>query len=115
MISALWNLSIRTQALLQRYAPTNRLLNRLRRRENLRWGVPAMLIGIAYLAAAIGASYLVVQQGWSEWLYLVFLLFFYNGFKFIFFGPWSLVLLARARREERPSCQRAFGDSAHEL
>ncbi|MEV0573168.1 sulfate permease [Micrococcus luteus] len=100
MISAIWNLSIRTHALLQRYAPTNRLLNRLRRRENLRWGAPAMLIGIAYLAAAVGAAYLV-QQGWTEWLHLVFLLFFYNGLKFIIFGPWSLVLLTRARVRER--------------
>lgn len=105
MISAIWNLSIRTHALLQRYAPTNRILNRLRRRENLRWGVPAMLIGIAYLAAAIGVSFLV-QRGWTEWLYLVFLLFFYNGLKFIIFGPWSLILLTRARRGERHASTR---------
>lgn len=100
MFTGLWNLSIRTHALLQRYAPTNRLLNRLRTREGLRWGVPAMLLGVAYMAAAVGCAALV-QNGWTEWLYLPFVLFFYNGLKFLIFGPWSLVLLARARLRER--------------
>ncbi|GAB2645605.1 hypothetical protein GCM10027169_12100 [Gordonia jinhuaensis] len=100
MFTGLWNLSVRTHTLLQRYAPTNRLLNRLRTREWLRWGVPAMLLGVAYLAAAVGCAVLV-QHGWTEWLYLPFLLFFYNALKFLIFGPWSLVLLARIRLRER--------------
>lgn len=100
MFTGLWNASVRTHSLPQRYAPTNRLLNRLRTREGLRWGVPAMLLGLAYLAAAVGCAALV-QARWTGWLYLPFLLFFYNALKFLIFGPWSLVLLARARLRER--------------
>ncbi|WHS29100.1 hypothetical protein [Auritidibacter ignavus] len=59
-----------------------------------------MLLGVAYLAAAVGCAALV-QNDWTEWLYLPFLLFFYNALKFLIFGPWSLVLLARARLRER--------------
>lgn len=101
MFTSLWNLSVRTHDLLQRKAPTNRLINRLRRRDGLRWGVPAMLIGVAYLAAACGLV-LLINAGWTEWLYLPFLLCFWNGAKFIVFGPISVVLLLRARwREHR--------------
>ncbi|MBC9936024.1 MULTISPECIES: hypothetical protein [unclassified Leucobacter] len=52
LIPRLWNLSIRTRNLLNRYAPTNLLLNKLRERHSLKWGIPAMLIGIAYIAIA---------------------------------------------------------------
>ena len=100
MFTGLWNLSVHTHTFLQRYAPTNRLLRRLRTRDGLKWGVPAMLLGAAYMAAAVGCR-LLVQNGWTEWLYLPFLLFFYNGLKFLIFGPWSLVLLGRARLRKR--------------
>jgi hypothetical protein len=39
----------------------------------------------------------LVESGWSERLYPLVLLFLWNGLKFFFFGPWSLVLLARVR------------------
>ncbi len=100
MFTGLWNVSVRTHTLLQERAPTNRLLNRLRSREGMRWGVPFMLLGVAYMGAAAGCAALV-NAGWTEWLYLPFLLFFYNGLKFLIFGPWSLVLLWRARHRER--------------
>ena len=47
MFTGLWNVSVRTHTLLQERAPTNRLLNRLRSREGMRWGVPFMLLGVA--------------------------------------------------------------------
>lgn len=101
MLAFLWNLSVRTHDLLQRRAPTNILINRLRQRDGLRWGVPAMLIGVAYLAAAAGLRALI-EAGWTEWLYLPFLLCAWNGIKLILFGPISVVLLLRARwREHR--------------
>ncbi|KAB1658133.1 sulfate permease [Pseudoclavibacter sp. CFCC 11306] len=79
--------------------PTNRLLDWLRRRENLRWGIPFMLLGAAYIFTAAICTTLI-NQGWSEWLYLAFALCFYNGLKLLLFGPWSLILLARAWTRE---------------
>lgn len=109
MLTLLWNLSTHTYILLQ-HAPSNRLLNRLRTRDGLRWGTPAMLIGVAYLAAASGCVHLI-DHGATEWLYLPFLLFFYNGLKFLLFGPWSLVLLAAVRWREHRLCTGARGVS----
>lgn len=99
LIPRLWNLSIRTRNLLNRYAPTNILLNKLRGRRGLKWGIPAMLIGVAYIAIAAIVTTLI-GHGWSQWLYVIFFLCLYNGLKFLLFGPWSLVLLARARMQE---------------
>lgn len=106
MFTRLLNFSVRTHDFLQRKAPTNQLINRLRRRDGLRWGVPAMLIGVAYLAAASGLL-LLVEAGWTEWLYLPFLLFFWNGTKLVLFGPISVVLLVRTRWRERRARRRA--------
>ena len=44
MIRLLWTLSARTGYYLRRYMPTNRLLDAIRRRRNLKWGIPAMLL-----------------------------------------------------------------------
>lgn len=105
MMTTLWNLSIRTILLLRR-TPVNRLLDKIRTRQGLKWGVPAMLIGVLYfLAAAICTA--LIDDGWSTWLYLLFLLFAYNGMKFILMGPISLILLARARTREATARHRA--------
>jgi hypothetical protein len=99
LIPRLWNLSIRTRNLLNRYAPTNILLNKLRGRRGLKWGIPAMLIGVACLAIAAIITTLI-GHGWSPWLYLIFFLCLYNGLKLLLFGPWNVVLLLRARIAE---------------
>ena len=44
-------LSARVYGLL-RYAPTNLLLDAIRTRRGLKWGVPAMLLALPYLYAA---------------------------------------------------------------
>lgn len=104
MFTGLWNLSVRMYVLLQRYAPTNRLINHLRIRDRLRWGAPAMLLAVPYMAVAVGCV-LLIEHGWTEWLYLPFLLCFYNALKFLIFGPISLVLLARAHFREHDARQ----------
>lgn len=106
LIPRLWTLSIRTRNLLHRYAPTNILLTRFRSRRGLKWGIPAMLIGAAYIVLAAIITTLI-GHGWSEWLYLLFFLCLYNGLKFLLFGPWSVVLLARARVREARTRQPA--------
>ncbi|WP_182355137.1 hypothetical protein [Flaviflexus huanghaiensis] len=99
LLNRLWNASIHTRTFLRRWMPTNFLLDALRTRRGLRWGVPAMLLGLVYLLEAVTCTGLI-QQGWSKWLYLVFFLTLWNALKFLFFGPWSLVLLVRARGRE---------------
>ena len=91
-------LTYRLHPLLQR-APTNRLLTWLRRRDRLRFGVPFMLLGVGYLLAAAALS-VWIRGGGPEWLHLLVLLGVWNGFKFLAFGPVSLVLLIRARIRE---------------
>ncbi|MBU1250541.1 MAG: sulfate permease [Actinobacteria bacterium] len=99
MISRLWNASIRTRAFLRRWMPTNILLDKIRTRTGLKWGIPAMLLGGIYLLAAVYCVTLI-DQGWSEWLYLVFFLLLWNSLKFILMGPISVILLARVRIQE---------------
>jgi len=99
LIRTLWTLSVRTRTFLRRWMPTNVLLDRLRTRRGLKWGVPAMVLGVAYfLAAAVTVT--LINGDWSPWLYIVFALCVWNALKFVFFGPISLLLLARARVHE---------------
>lgn len=99
MLAISMRLAIALHAFLQ-YAPTNLLLSRLRSRYGLKWGVPAMLLGVAYfLAAAILTGWL--HDDGPSWLNLLVPLGIWNGLKFVVFGPISLLLLARARIAER--------------
>ncbi|WP_182048912.1 hypothetical protein [Changpingibacter yushuensis] len=102
LLNRLWNASIHTRIFLRHWMPTNILLDKLRTRRGLKWGIPAMLLGVVHLLIAVTCTGLI-EQGWSKWLYLVFFLALWNALKFFFFGPWSLVLLARARAREMRS------------
>lgn len=100
MFRLLWNLSIRVRLFLWTYMPTNILLNALRTRRGLKWGVPAMLIAVPYL---LGAWLLTVwiADGGPGWLNLLVLLFIWNAPKFLVNGPITLIALIRARIAER--------------
>lgn len=83
-----------------RYAPTNLLLNAIRTRRGLKWGVPAMLLaGVYFYAAAICTT--IINDGGPGWLHLLVLVFVWNAFKFLWNGPVSLIQLVRRRRQER--------------
>lgn len=113
LIRTLWTLSVRTRILLRRWMPTNILLDNLRTRHGLKWGVPAMGLGLACLLIA-AASITLIDEGWSQGLYIVFALCLWNALKFLLFGPISLLLLARARVHEhraRRDLQRSSADS----
>lgn len=99
LLTRLWNASIHTRIFVRTWMPTNILLDKLRTRRGLKWGIPAMLLGVVYLLIAVTCTELI-EQGWTKWLYLVFFLALWNALKFLFFGPWSLVLLVRVRRQE---------------
>ena len=83
-----------------RYAPTNLLLNAIRTRCGLKWGVPAMLLAVPYLyAAAICTT--IINDGGPGWLYLLVLLLVWNAFRFLWIGPVSLIQLISVRAGER--------------
>lgn len=107
MIRALWARSVRTRYILGRHMPTNILLDLIRTRLGLKWGVPAMLLATPYLLTASIFTNLVADGG-PGWLNLLVLLLVWNALKFVAIGPVSVVNLVTVRVRER----RAHG---HEL
>lgn len=99
MIRLLWTLSVRTRVFLRRYMPTNILLDKIRTRRGLKWGVPAMLIAVPYLLIASPLAAAVADDG-PGWLNILVVLFLWNAAKFAFIGPVTLILLARTRLHE---------------
>lgn len=96
MTRVIWTVSAHIRLYLRRYMPTNRLLDALRRRRNLKWGIPAMLLAVPYLLiASICTDALAV--GAPGWLHLIVLWAAWNAMKFIIMGAVSLILLICAR------------------
>lgn len=96
MIRLIWTLGAHTRYYLRRYMPTNRLLDAIRRRPNLKWGIPAMLLAAPYLLIASICTN-ALADGAPGWLHLVVLWAVWNAMKFITMGPVSLILLIRGR------------------
>ena len=100
MIRLLWTASVEVRYFLRRYMPSNIVLDVLRTRQGLKWGIPAMLLAVPYFyAAAICTT--TINDGGPGWLYLLVLLFVWNAFKFLWIGPASAVQLASARVRSR--------------
>ncbi|MDO5676168.1 MAG: sulfate permease [Propionibacteriaceae bacterium] len=99
LIQGLWNASVCTRSFLRRRMPTNVLLDKIRNRRGLKWGIPAMFLGGAYIFLA-AVCITLIDQGWNKALYLLFLLLLWNGLKFLWIGPVRLVLLVRVRAQE---------------
>lgn len=106
MIRQLWTVSVHTRAFLRRYMPTNILLDAIRTRRGLKWGVPAMLLAVPYLLAASAFTALIADGG-PGWLHILVLLFLWNTMKIIIMGPVSVVLLVRVRVQEAVERTRA--------
>ena len=100
MFRLLWAASVHTRSFLRRYMPTNILLDAIRTRRGLKWGVPAMLMAVPYLIAASTCAVWVANGG-PGWANVFVLLFGWNALKFIVMGPISVVLLVRARVADR--------------
>lgn len=99
MIRLILTVSSFIYAVLQRYAPTNIVLGRIRRRRGLKWGVPAMLLAALYVVLAYWCSS-AIGDGAPGWLHLVILMCLWNALKFVAIGPISVALLIRARHDE---------------
>jgi hypothetical protein len=100
MIRLLWAVSPVIRDFLARWMPTNRLLAAIRTRRGLKWGVPAMGLGVLYWLAAATLT-AVIREGGPAWLNALVLLFCWNGLKFMWIGPVSVVVLVRAVWAER--------------
>ena len=100
MFRLIWIASIHTRDFLHRYMPTNIVLDKLRTRLGLKWGAAAMLLAIPYLAVAKILT-ILIDRGAPGWFHLLVLLCIWNAFKFLVIGPVSVVLLVRARADER--------------
>lgn len=100
MFRLIWALSVRTRYFLRRYMPTNILLDAIRTRRGLRWGVPAMVLAIPYLYAASICAQLA-ENGGPGWLHLLVLLFIWNALKMAWIGPMSAFELLRVRIVKR--------------
>ncbi|MCT3011422.1 sulfate permease [Propionibacterium freudenreichii] len=99
MLRLLWAASVHTRYFLRRCMPTNILLDAIRTRHGLRWGIPAMLLAAPYLLAASICTNLIADGG-PGWLNLLVLLFCWNSLKILIMGPVSLILLIRMRIQE---------------
>lgn len=100
MIRLLWTASVNIRRFLRRYMPSNILLDRIRTRRGLRWGILTMLLALPYLAIAYWAS-VVVDSGGPGWFNLLVILGIWNALKMLGIGPMSLVVLLDIRRRER--------------
>ena len=100
MIRLLWTASAEVRYFLRRYMPSNILLDLIRTRRGLKWGVPAMLLAIPYFGVAYWCT-TVLGNGGPGWLHLVVLICVWSGFKMLWIGPVSLLHLLRARTNER--------------
>ena len=98
LLTRLWNASIRTRRFLRRWMPTNILLDKIRTRRGLKWGIPAMLLAVPYFLIAITLAN-HIQSGGPGWLNLIVLLTIWNGIKMLWLGPISLIKLARVRAQ----------------
>jgi hypothetical protein len=99
MFRIIWVISIHLRNFMRRYMPTNILLDAIRTRRGLKWGVPAMLLAIPYLFAASTCTALI-DGGAYRWLYVVALVWIWNALKFIVTGPVSVVLLLQCKRAQ---------------
>lgn len=86
MFRLIWIVSIHTRDFLHHYMPTNIVLDKLRTRRGLKWGVPAMLLAIPCLAAG-NVMTVLIGRGAPGWFHLLVLLCIWNAFKFLIMGP----------------------------
>ncbi len=100
MIRLLTIVSIHIRDFMRRYTPSNILLDLIRTRRGLKWGVPAMLLAIPYFAVAYWCT-TFIGNGGPGWLNLVVLICVWSGLKMLWIGPVSLIHLLRARVSER--------------
>ncbi|MGX5695109.1 sulfate permease [Agromyces soli] len=97
MFAIVFAMTVRTATFLHRFMPTSILLDAVHTRRGLKWGVPAMLLAVPYLLAAVASTGLTERGGWYS---LLALLCVWNAYKFLVAGPVTFVRLLRVRARE---------------
>ncbi len=97
MFALVWTMSVRTGVFIRRFMPTSILLDAIHARRGLKWGVPAMLLAIPYLLAAVAFAGMTEHGGWFS---VLALLCVWDAFKLLVAGPATLVRLMRVRARE---------------
>lgn len=105
MIRLLWTASTNIRYAMRRYLPSNVLLDAIRTRRGLKWGVPAMLLAIPYLLLADLCVRLIADGG-PGWLHLVVLVCIWSALKMLWIGPVSIFLLVGSRVREFRAARR---------
>ena len=103
MIRLLMVASIAIHDYLTRYMPTNKIRDRVYTREGLKWGIPAVLLAVPYFGIALWLSR-IIETGAPGWLNVAVLICLWCGFKMLWLGPISVVMLIRARIREWAQC-----------
>ena len=96
---------------LRPWIPSTILLDRFRTQRDPKWGLWAMLVGVAYFGAAYGCTVLI-DNGSPEWLHLFVLIGICEGFRFLFHGFGIYLRLCAARRKERRVARDANGQAS---
>lgn len=99
MFRLIWIASIHIRSFMRRWMPSNIVLDKVRTRRGLKWGVPAMLLAIPYLYLTSLLA-IIVRDGGPGWLNLFVLIALWSALKMLWIGPVSLILLARVRIHE---------------
>lgn len=110
MLRTIWIASMHTRTFMRRYMPTNILIDAIRTRRGLKWGIPAMLLAIPYLYVAATCR-TRLEHGGPGWLHLIVLVCIWNALKMLWLGPVSVLLLTRVRGLER-AARRALDSEA---
>lgn len=100
MFRLIWIISIYVRSFMRRFMPSNVVITALRTRGGLKWAAPAMLLAVPYLYAASFLTALI-NDGASNWFYVVSLACIWNALKFIANGIMCTGLLVRVRLHER--------------
>ncbi len=109
LLNLVARVTIGTYNLLQKYAPSNRLLRTLRQRSDRYWALRISLYAIPYLLGACLVR-LTIEAGGPGWLHIFFAILMWNTLKFLPYWPVHTVkaLIARARHSlsRQPQPQR---------
>lgn len=100
--------SIFVRGFLRAWMPSNIVLDLIRTRRGLKWGVPGMLLAALYFAIAYWCT-TAIEAGAPGWLNVIVLVCVWSALKFLIMGPVSLILLAKARLRERGQHRRRPG------
>lgn len=99
MLALSMHLAAAIRSYLAFYMPTNRVVDRLRSPQGLKWAIPVALLATpAYLYGMKGCA-MVVERGGPGWVNVLVLIFAWNTIKFAVTGILTPVIWVRSLRD----------------